>query len=139
MGILDKLTGKKQEPKTVSTTATADSVSSAPEKKSESSGSKSSSNRAYANLIRPLLTEKATAHASTGRYVFQITDRANKSEVKKSIEQIYDVHVRAVKIIHLPAKKRRTGRTMGKTSPIKKAIVVLKSGEKISGIIETAS
>lgn len=88
-------------------------------------------------LVKPLLSEKSMHMAGSGRYVFVVKQGAGKPEIKKSVQKIYNVHVEDVKIINLPAKKRRTGRTQGKTSPVKKAIVVLRKGEKIPGIIES--
>ena len=88
-------------------------------------------------LLKPLLSEKAMMLASSGRYVFMVRANAKKPEIKKSVQRIYNVHVEDVKIVNLPSKKRRTGAQFGRTSAHKKAIVVLKEGEKIAGIIES--
>ena len=88
-------------------------------------------------LVRPLLTEKGTSMAGSGRYVFAVYPKANKPEIKKAVQKIYNVHVDQVKILNMPAKKRQYGRTRGETSTFKKAIVVLRAGEKIPGIIES--
>ncbi|OGE78349.1 MAG: 50S ribosomal protein L23 [Candidatus Doudnabacteria bacterium RIFCSPHIGHO2_01_FULL_46_14] len=88
-------------------------------------------------LVKPLLSEKGTHLASTGRYVFMVKKQANKPEIKKSIQRVYKVHVEGIRIVNLPAKKRRYGRASGQTSEHKKAIITLKKGEKIPGIIES--
>jgi large subunit ribosomal protein L23 len=94
------------------------------------------SSEAYRVLIRPILSEKATHLATSGKYVFAVYPRANKQEIKKSIQQVYEVNVESVKIIKLSGKMRRYGRAVGKTSAWKKAVVTVRKGEKIPGIIE---
>jgi large subunit ribosomal protein L23 len=91
---------------------------------------------AYRILIRPILSEKGTHLAPLGKYVFAVSPAANKSEIKKSIEQLYSVHVKTVRIVKMVGKRRRYGRTTGRTSDWKKAVITLRSGEKIPGIIE---
>jgi large subunit ribosomal protein L23 len=82
------------------------------------------------------LSEKTNQFSSQGRYVFRVAKSANKITVKKAVEKVYDVHVAAVNIINTPGKVRRQGRVFGKTSDWKKAIVTLKTGEKITGLAE---
>lgn len=138
MGILDKLGIKKD--KDQAQASGKEEVAASPkqnQKPQTKPAAKTSTGRAYAVLVRPVLSEKGTAAAATGRYVFAVSPRANKTEIKKAIQKVYDVTVRDVKIIKLPGKKRRYGRTVGKTSPLKKAVVVLKAGETIPGIIES--
>jgi len=86
---------------------------------------------AFGVLRHPHITEKATFLGQTGRYVFKIRDRANKNEVRKTIEDMYGVDVAAVKVINVPAKKRRRGRKIGWIGSYKKAIVEVKKGQKI--------
>jgi large subunit ribosomal protein L23 len=82
-------------------------------------------------LIRPLITEKNTMLTSQGRYTFEVDPRANKPIVRKAVEQIFKVDVTAVNVINVPPKTRRVGRSVGKTSPWKKAIVTLRPGQRI--------
>lgn len=87
-------------------------------------------------LIRPLITEKMTKLTSDkGKYGFIVNPKANKIEIKKAIEQKFNVHVVDVKTINYKGKTktqfRRSGRFVGKTSGFKKAIVTLKEGETI--------
>jgi len=88
--------------------------------------------RQSAFLIKqPWVTEKATDLSGLRKYVFIVDRKANKSEVKKAIESIYGVKVEGVNIINTKGKAKRLGRSLGRTSAFKKAIVTLKEGEKI--------
>jgi large subunit ribosomal protein L23 len=82
-------------------------------------------------LIRPLITEKNTMLTSIGRYSFEVDRRANKPMVKEAVEKIFKVDVTAVNVVNVPPKTRRVGRSVGKTSPWKKAVVTLKPGQRI--------
>lgn len=88
-------------------------------------------------LRRPILSEKATALAAKGQYLFAVANSANKQEIKNSIQGLYGVTVERVNIINLPGKTRRYGRTRGRTSDWKKAVVTVKAGQKIPGFLET--
>ena len=82
------------------------------------------------------LSEKTNLFTTTGRYVFKVHNSANKIEVKKAIEKVYDVHVVKVNMVNVRGKVRRYGKSVGTTSDWKKAIVTLKSGERIAGLAE---
>jgi large subunit ribosomal protein L23 len=82
-------------------------------------------------LKAPHITEKATNLAEKNQYVFRVWQKANKNEVKKAIENLYKVKVMDVKIINVPAKRRRLGRISGWKKGFKKAIVRIKEGQKI--------
>jgi large subunit ribosomal protein L23 len=86
---------------------------------------------AYRILEAPHITEKATALAGKNQYVFKVWSKANKTEIKKAIEDLYGVEVLDVKTINLPAKRRRLGRIEGWRKGYKKAIVRIKEGQKI--------
>lgn len=86
---------------------------------------------AYRILIKPLVTEKATDLGSLNKYVFLISDKANKLEVKKAIYSVYGVKPEAVNIVKIEGKRIRRGRITGKRKDIKKAIVSLKAGDSI--------
>lgn len=97
---------------------------------------KTDTGRAHHILHNYHLSEKSNMLSTTGRYVFRVSKKANKLEVKKAIEKVYDVHVTGVNIINTKGKVRRSGRVMGATSDWKKAYVTLKAGEKIAGLAE---
>ena len=82
-------------------------------------------------LISPQITEKATDLAQKNQYVFKVFPKANKTEIKKAIEDLYKVEVSDVKIINVPKKRRRLGRISGWKKGYKKAIVKIKEGQKI--------
>ena len=82
-------------------------------------------------LKAPHITEKATNLAEKNQYVFRVWQKANKNEIKKAIENLYKVKVMDVKIINVPAKRRRLGRISGWKKGFKKAIVRIKEGQKI--------
>lgn len=82
-------------------------------------------------LLHPLITEKASALASQGKYVFVVSKDENKIEIARKIEKLYNVTVKAVNVIQGKNKKRRIGRIEGEKKGAKKAIVTLKKGDKI--------
>lgn len=82
-------------------------------------------------LKSPHITEKATELAKKNQYVFKVYPQANKNEIKKAIEELYNVDVLDVKIINIPKKRRRLGRISGWRKGYKKAIVKIKEGQKI--------
>ncbi len=91
----------------------------------------SKTNLAYRILKSPQVTEKATDLTKKNQYIFKVFPRANKSEVKKAVNELYGVDVLDVKIIKVPAKKRRLGRISGWRKGYKKAIIKVKEGQKI--------
>ena len=82
-------------------------------------------------IKRALVTEKNTLHASTkNEYAFEVSLTANRSEIKKAIEKIFGVKVLRVNTLVNRAEARRLGRSPGKRTRWKKAIVKLKEGDK---------
>ena len=83
-------------------------------------------------IKKPFITEKASISGKEqGAYVFGVDTSATKSEIKKAIEKKYKVHVIGVRTMNQRPKTRRYGFQMGERSRLKKAIVVLKKGEKL--------
>ena len=91
-------------------------------------------------IIRPLLTEKSNVLSELqNKYVFQVYKHANKIEIKKSIEDRFDVKIKKVSTINCKGKNKnmsvkssgRVIRTNGNRSNWKKAIVTLQENEKI--------
>ena len=82
-------------------------------------------------IIRPLITEKSTTLMAEGKYVFEVAKSANKIEIAKAISQIFKVKVASVNTINVEGKVKRMGRSIGKRSDYKKAIVKLAAGETI--------
>jgi len=82
-------------------------------------------------LIRPLITERTTQLMAEGKYVFVVAKKANKIEIGKAVAEIFKVKVDSVNTVNVLGKTKRMGRTQGKRSDYKKAIVKLAAGETI--------
>tara|TARA_B100000470_G_C19653566_1_gene329852 strand:+ start:143 stop:439 length:297 start_codon:yes stop_codon:yes gene_type:complete len=85
----------------------------------------------YSVLLRPLVTEKSTTLAGRNQYVFEVDLRANKAQVRESVELVFEVSVLRVNTMVVKGKKRRYGRNLTKRPDWKKAIVTLKPGDSI--------
>ena len=89
-------------------------------------------NTKYLEIIKaPVITEKSSALAQEGKYVFKVDSKANKTEIKEAIEKIFKVKVESISTINAKVKKRRVGRYTGLTNRYKKAIVKLAEGQTI--------
>ena len=87
-------------------------------------------------LKKPVVTEKMTAQGEKlNRYGFTVDKRANKIQIKKAVEEMYDVRVESVNTMVYGGKAKsrytRTGVITGKTNSCKKAIITLAEGESI--------
>ncbi|HHO74984.1 MAG TPA: 50S ribosomal protein L23 [Deltaproteobacteria bacterium] len=83
-------------------------------------------------LERPIITEKGTMlRQDANQLVFAVNRDANKIEIKKAIEDLFNVHVEDVRTIVVKGKKKRWGMHQYRRSTWKKAIVQLKAGESI--------
>lgn len=87
--------------------------------------------RLYRIIEKPLVTEKSVALASQNKYVFRISPKTNKVEVRKAIEKLYDVKVKDVRVLNVVGKKRQVGRFQGWKPGFKKAVVTLEKGYNI--------
>lgn len=124
-----KATVKPQEKKKEQKVLMEDS--SKTEKTVVSTKAKSSS-VLFPNILKfPHITEKASDLEKQNQYIFKVFKNANKTEVKKAIENFYNVKVIQVRIINIPEKQKRLGRTLGHIPGYKKAIVKLKQGQSI--------
>ncbi|MCP3851562.1 MAG: 50S ribosomal protein L23 [Gammaproteobacteria bacterium] len=84
------------------------------------------------NIIKaPCLTEKSNLlQEIQGTITFKVDPRANKIEIKKAVEELFNVKVSDVKTASMRGKKKRVGaKSVGKTSDWKKAYVTLSEGE----------
>lgn len=82
-------------------------------------------------LIHPIVTEKSTALMEQGKYTFRVPLAATKIQIRQAVEQIFKVKVQAVNTMRYEGKLKRMGRTQGRRSDWKKAVVTLKPGEAI--------
>ncbi|MFV1951208.1 MAG: 50S ribosomal protein L23 [Nitrospinota bacterium] len=86
----------------------------------------------YSIIKRPLVTEKSTGLIATDNKVtFKVALNANKDEVKKAVEMIFDVTVLRVNTLRMKGKEKRLGRNIGRRPDWKKAMVTLKEGDRI--------
>ena len=67
----------------------------------------------------------------SGKYTFEVDRRANKTEIKNAIEELFKVDVESVNIINGLKKEKRVGRYTGLLPAVTKAIVTLEKGQKI--------
>jgi large subunit ribosomal protein L23 len=77
------------------------------------------------------ITEKATFLQSQNQYIFEVDGRITKPEIKKAVEKMYKVNVIRVNTINSPAKPKHFGRHIHMAVGLSKAIVTLKTGQKI--------
>lgn len=82
-------------------------------------------------IFAPVVTEKSMKNAQAGIYTFKVDKRATKTQIKKTIEKEFGVHVKKINTLTTKPKDRRVGKYTGKTKTYKKAIVSLNDGETI--------
>lgn len=88
--------------------------------------------RIFKVLLGPHMTEKATLLADqNNQYVFKVASDATKLEIKKAVEQLFDVKVNAVSVINTKSKTRRTLHGLGRRKGFRKAMVSLVEGQAI--------
>ena len=82
-------------------------------------------------LVKPLVTEKSAVAESINKYSFVVARSANKNQIKKAVEEIYGVKPAVVNVINMEGRRLRFGRSAGRRSDFKKAIVTLPEGKTI--------
>ncbi len=87
-------------------------------------------------LLRPRITEKVNEQMEKqNRYTFVVDKRANKLEIKAAVEEFYNVKVKEVNTVVMPAKSKsrftKAGFISGRKPSFKKAVVTLAEGETI--------
>jgi len=90
--------------------------------------------REAATVVKTLLlTEKGTRHTEKeNQYVFEVNRAANKLEIKKAVEELFNVRVAQVNTMIRPGKKKRERSwNYGETSEWKRAVVTLQEGQSI--------
>lgn len=89
-------------------------------------------------IKRPVITERTTDLMEENKYAFEVELKANKTEIKAAIEEIFGVKVEKVNTLRVPSKKKRVGRFVGRTGEWKKAIVTLSKDSKPLNFFEGA-
>ena len=81
-------------------------------------------------ILRPIITENSMDGIADRKYTFEVAKDANKIEIAKAIEELFEVKVAKVNTINVDGKLRRYGRFEGFTASRKKAIVTLTEDSK---------
>jgi large subunit ribosomal protein L23 len=81
-------------------------------------------------VIRPIVTERSMRDMEQNKYTFVVDRKANKIEIKKAVEELFDVKVERVNVVNYMGKMRRMGRNIGRKASWKKAFVKLAEGSK---------
>jgi large subunit ribosomal protein L23 len=79
-------------------------------------------------LVAPVVSEKSYGLLDEGKYTFLVDPRANKTEIKIAVEQVFGVKVAAVNTVNRKGKARRTRFGIGRRKDTKRAIVTLREG-----------
>jgi large subunit ribosomal protein L23 len=86
----------------------------------------------YDIIIRPVVTEKTNIQKEAANQVtFEVDRKANRIEVRRAIERIFNVRVAKVRTMQIRGKFKRRGRVLGKRRDWKKAVVTLRPGDRI--------
>lgn len=82
-------------------------------------------------IIAPVITEKSMTNRQNNVYTFKVVKDADKTEIKRAIEEAFGVTVEKINTLNTKSKRRRVGRYAGRSKTYKKAIVTLASGSSI--------
>jgi large subunit ribosomal protein L23 len=83
-------------------------------------------------LLKPMLTEKSTKmKEGSNTFVFKVHQRANKIEIKRAVQKLFNVQVVDVRTMLIQGKTKRMGRFEGRRPNWKKALITLRQGETI--------
>ncbi len=89
--------------------------------------------RTYEIIKAPLDTEKTNLQKELHNKVsFEVDPTANRVDIRKAVEKIFDVKVKSVRTMHVKGKIKRRGRILGQQKNWKKAIVTLMPGSRIN-------
>ncbi|SKA82126.1 large subunit ribosomal protein L23 [Clostridium sp. USBA 49] len=84
----------------------------------------------YDIIRKPVITEKSMASMADKKYTFIVDVHANKTMIKKAVEEVFGVKVEDVKVMNIMGKTKRVGVHIGKRPDYKKAIVKLTADSK---------
>ncbi len=91
---------------------------------------------AHEIILAPVVTEKSNLDMAQGKYTFRVAKNASKTEVKKAVEELFNVKVVAVNTVSMPGKEKRMGVHSGKTPDWKKAIVKIDRNPEDASYLE---
>lgn len=90
-------------------------------------------------IIKPILTEKSYDDIAAKKYTFIVNIKANKTEVKKAVEEVFGVKVNSVNTLRQIGKVKRQGYTSGRRPEYKKAFVTLTKDSKTIEFFDSLS
>lgn len=82
-------------------------------------------------INRPVISEKSVQLGGASKYTFMVDTRANISEIKSAVQELFKVKVKFINIINVKGKPKQAGRKKVYRANIKKAIVTLLPGQTI--------
>lgn len=85
----------------------------------------------YMTIVSPVITEKTTRQSENNQVVFRVAASATKPEIKKAVEELFKVKVKAVNTVVTKGKKKLFRGRPGARSDVKKAVVTLQAGSTI--------
>lgn len=86
----------------------------------------------YSIIVGPVDTEKTNLQKDMlNKVTFEVANTANRVQIRKAVENIFDVQVASVRTVRVKGKFKRRGRILGKRKDWKKAIVTLMPGQRI--------
>ena len=88
-------------------------------------------------IIKPIITEASMDMIADKKYTFKVATDANKVEIKKAVEEIFDVKVEKVTTMNFDGKLKRMGRFEGRRAAYKKAVVKLTADSKTIEFFES--
>ena len=81
-------------------------------------------------IRRPVIPEKSMTAMAENKYTFIVQINANKSQIKRAVEEVFGVKVANVQTIRTMGKTKRMGVHVGKRADYKKALISLAEGSK---------
>lgn len=91
----------------------------------------------YDIIVKPVITEASMDMIADKKYTFKVAQDANKVEIKKAVEEIFDVKVEKVTTMNFDGKLKRMGRFEGRRAAYKKAVVKLTADSKTIEFFES--
>lgn len=93
----------------------------------------------YDIIRRPILSEKSYDGIQSKIYTFEVAKDANKIQIARAVEKIFDVKVEKVNTLSVRGKEKRQGKHVGETRSWKKAVVHLTQDSKKLEFFESLS
>jgi large subunit ribosomal protein L23 len=91
----------------------------------------------YDIIRKPIITEKSMVEMPAKKYTFQVDVHANKTQIKRAVEEVFSVKVEDVKTANIFGKTKRVGVHVGKRADYKKAVVKLTTDSKAIEFFES--